>query len=79
MEYPIFFIHVELYIVGKLSYISQLLRRFYFNLSCTERVTLFDTPAAHGLEELFSDVLERFLEPIHAISNLDMRCLMFDS
>ena len=25
------------------------------------------TPAAHGLEELFSTVLERFLQPIHAL------------
>jgi hypothetical protein len=25
------------------------------------------TPAARGLEELFSDVLERFLKPIHAL------------
>ncbi len=26
-----------------------------------------DTPAVHGLEELFSAVLERFLEPFHAL------------
>jgi hypothetical protein len=26
-----------------------------------------NTPAARGLEELFSDVLERFLKPIHAL------------
>ncbi len=42
MEYPIFYIHVEPYIVGKLGYISQLLTRFYFNLSCTEHVIFFD-------------------------------------
>ncbi len=30
-----------------------------------------DTPAARGLEELFSAVLERFLEPIH---NLRVYC-----
>ncbi len=41
MEYPIFYIHVELYIIGKLGYISQLLTRFYFNLSCTKRVIFF--------------------------------------
>jgi hypothetical protein len=31
----------------------------------TDRET--NTPAAHGLEELFSAVLERFLQPIHAL------------
>ena len=41
MEYPIFYIHVELYIVGKLGYISQLLTRYYCNLSCTKRVIFF--------------------------------------
>jgi hypothetical protein len=41
MEYPIFYIHVEPYIVGKLGYISQLLIRFYFYLSCTEHVIFF--------------------------------------
>jgi hypothetical protein len=41
MEYPIFYIHVEPYIVGKLGYISQLFTRFYFNLSCTEHVIFF--------------------------------------
>ncbi len=41
MEYPIFYIHVEPYIVGKLGYISQLFTKFYFNLSCTERVIFF--------------------------------------
>jgi hypothetical protein len=39
--YPIFYIHVEPYIVGKLGYISQLLTRYYCNLSCTERVIFF--------------------------------------
>ncbi len=43
MEYPIFYIHVEPYIVGKLGYISQLLMRVYFNLSCTEGVIFFLT------------------------------------
>jgi hypothetical protein len=41
MEYSIFYIHVELYIVGKLGYIPQLLTRYYFNLSCTECVIFF--------------------------------------
>jgi hypothetical protein len=38
MEYPIFNIHVEPYIVGKLGYISQLLMRFYFNLKWSGRL-----------------------------------------
>ncbi len=42
MEYPIFYIQVEPYIVGKLGYISQLLTRYYRNLSCTERRFFFD-------------------------------------
>ncbi len=42
MEYPIFHIHVELYIAGELGHISQLLTRFCFNLICTERVIIFD-------------------------------------
>jgi hypothetical protein len=42
MEHPIFYIHMEPYIIGKLGYISQLLMRFYFNLSCTEHVIFFD-------------------------------------
>ncbi len=37
-EYPIFYIHMDPYIVGKLGYISQLLTRYYCNLSCTEAV-----------------------------------------
>jgi hypothetical protein len=41
MEYLIFYIHVEPYIVGKLGYISQLLMRYYCNLSCTEHVFFF--------------------------------------
>ncbi len=41
MEYPIFYIHLKLYILAKLGYISQLLTRFYFNLSCTEHVIFF--------------------------------------
>ncbi len=41
MEYPIFYIHMELYILTKLGYISQFLTRFYFNLSCTERMIFF--------------------------------------
>jgi hypothetical protein len=44
MEYPIFYIHVEPYIVvvEKLGYISQLLTRYYYcNLSCTEHVIIF--------------------------------------
>ncbi len=41
MEYPIFYIHMEPYIVGKLGYISQLLTRYYCNLSCTEGVIFF--------------------------------------
>jgi hypothetical protein len=42
MEYSIFYIHVELYIVGKLGYIPQLSTRYYFNLSCTEGEIFFD-------------------------------------
>jgi hypothetical protein len=41
MEYPIFYIHMEPYIVGKLGYISELLMRYYCNLSCTECVIFF--------------------------------------
>ncbi len=41
MEYSIFYIHMEQYIVGKLGYISQLLMSVYFNLSCTEGVIIF--------------------------------------
>ncbi len=41
MEYPIFYIHVEPYIVGKLGYILQLLPRYYCNLSCTEGLIFF--------------------------------------
>jgi hypothetical protein len=41
MEYPIFYIHVEPYFVGKLGYIFQLLMRYYCNLSCTECVIIF--------------------------------------
>jgi hypothetical protein len=33
----------------------------------TRGIPEFSTPAAHGLEELFSTLLERFLEPIHAL------------
>jgi hypothetical protein len=40
-SYPIFYIHVEPYIVGKLGHISQLLTMYYCNLSCTERVIFF--------------------------------------
>ena len=36
MEYPIFYIHLEQYIVGKLGYIPQLFTRYFCNLSCTE-------------------------------------------
>jgi hypothetical protein len=32
MEYPIFYIHVEQYIVGKLGYIPQLFTRYFCNL-----------------------------------------------
>ncbi len=50
MEYPIFYIHVEPYIVGKLGYISQLFTRFYFNLSCTDA-------GAYGLPNFFAEFL----------------------
>jgi hypothetical protein len=36
------------------------------NLNGTEEYYA-TTPAAHWLEELFSAVLERFLQPIHAL------------
>jgi hypothetical protein len=42
MEYPIFYIHLEQYIVGKLGYIPQLFTRYFCNLSCTEGVIFFD-------------------------------------
>jgi hypothetical protein len=41
MEYPIFYIHVEPYIVGKLGYISQLLMRYYCNLKSVSTGTIF--------------------------------------
>ncbi len=41
IEYPIFYIQVEQYIVGKLGYIPQLLTRYYCNKSCTEGVIFF--------------------------------------
>jgi hypothetical protein len=42
MEYPIFYIHMEQYIVGKLGYKPQLSMRYFCNLSCTEGVIFFD-------------------------------------
>ena len=41
MEYPIFYIHLEQYIVGKLGYIPQLFTRYFCNKSCTEGVIYF--------------------------------------
>jgi hypothetical protein len=41
MEYPIFHIHLEQYIVEKLGYIPQLFTRYFCNLSCTEGVSFF--------------------------------------
>jgi len=35
-----------------------------------------NTPAAHGLEECFSTVFERFLEPIHALCSARIRLVI---
>jgi hypothetical protein len=45
---------------------------FHWNSTCKHKQYMClrlvgNTPAAHGLEELFSVVLERFLVPIHAL------------
>ncbi len=50
MEYPIFYIQVEPYIVGKLGYISQLLTRYYCNLSCTEHVIFWGFVILHRFD-----------------------------
>jgi hypothetical protein len=50
------------------SYV-KILRVFIFQPSQTDGITDRETNtlAVHGLEELFSVVLERFLVPIHAL------------
>ena len=52
MEYPIFYIRLEQYIVGKLGYIPQLFTRYFCNLSYTEAFPIGNPRYIENIENI---------------------------